>query len=563
MKAAFEYRGRSDVVATGDGVTARLAANLARAPVSFDGEVCDPIRFREAVSALHDVVVGDLRFKRRDKTAYRAWKQAEAERLREIGKAAEQAVCERVAANPMLERDYKEAVREYWKVRLRYSDLLRRNDPALWRKLVPCDPVVTVGRDVVFLECFSADESAYGCLTVDRDGFRSQGDVVLGTTNVDYSQDLYEHFQTLRTYRRTRFLVDAQGVTSATDGAGAHREEKIDLPPTWLRGFLQVQAAMTMPMRRVRVPREALHAVLAWLRRHRERTGPRAIRFELVPGRETVLVLEPWGERIVCRGAVYEGPPGEPVRIWGRRRLTALARLLPLADGFDAHLLGTGFPSFWTARLGGMRFTLGLSGWTVNDWTRGSALDALAAPADAAPRAIAGAASFLREVDSAPFAEIDARIGMGPGAAAAALNRLAATGQVIFDLGAAVYRRRQVMPFALGEEQLGPPPEEQTAALLLVRNRRVKLARRDAAPGGATLLAGRVESYDCEVLLDADGRMRRATCGCSHHHRRGLRSGPCRHLLALRAHASTSAGAASDDPSLDAWYSRLRTWAGT
>ncbi|MEZ4309869.1 MAG: hypothetical protein R3F14_17665 [Polyangiaceae bacterium] len=33
----------------------------------------------------------------------------------------------------------------------------------------------------------------------------------LGTTNVDYSLALYEHFQTLRTYRPTRLLVDPSG----------------------------------------------------------------------------------------------------------------------------------------------------------------------------------------------------------------------------------------------------------------------------------------------------------------------------------------------------------------
>jgi len=44
-------------------------------------------------------------------------------------------------------------------------------------------------------------------------------------------------------------------------------------------------------------------------------------------------------------------------------------------------LLGTGLPSFWMAHMGEMTLTLGLSGWTTNDWTRGSALDLLAPPA--------------------------------------------------------------------------------------------------------------------------------------------------------------------------------------
>ena len=65
--------------------------------------------------------------------------------------------------------------------------------------------------DVLFFECFSKDEASYGCLTVDRAAFERERDVALGTTNVDYSWTLYEHFQRMRSYRETRFLVDPAG----------------------------------------------------------------------------------------------------------------------------------------------------------------------------------------------------------------------------------------------------------------------------------------------------------------------------------------------------------------
>src|SRR5262249_37474254 len=147
----------------------------------------------------------------------------------------------------------------YWSARLGYSDYLSKNDPALWRLLVPCDPIVTVAPDVVFFECFSKDESSYGCLTVGRGGFPEARSVALRTTNVDYSQALYEEFQRLRIYRQTRFAIDPAGFEVATEGSPAYREEKIDLPPSWLRGFMQLQAAMSLPARRVRVSREGLY----------------------------------------------------------------------------------------------------------------------------------------------------------------------------------------------------------------------------------------------------------------------------------------------------------------
>src|SRR5205085_1727292 len=98
------------------------------------------------------------------------------------------------------------------------------------------------------------------------------------------------------------------GFEVRTEGAADYREEKIDLPPNWLRGFMQLQSAMSLPMRRVPVSREGLYNVLAWLKRHRARRSPRAVRFELEPGRPVTLVLEPWEKRIVLHGTPYSGP---------------------------------------------------------------------------------------------------------------------------------------------------------------------------------------------------------------------------------------------------------------
>ena len=47
------------------------------------------------------------------------------------------------------------------------------------------------------------------------------------------------------------------------EGSDDYREEKIDLPPSWLRGFGQLQAAMTLPSRRVELPVETVYSILA------------------------------------------------------------------------------------------------------------------------------------------------------------------------------------------------------------------------------------------------------------------------------------------------------------
>ena len=84
--------------------------------------------------------------------------------------------------------------------------------------------------------------------------------------------------------------------------------------------------------------------------------------------------------------------------------------------------------------------------------------------------------------------------------------------------------------------------------------RTVVVESRQAIPGGSTLFTGQVERSPVELLVDADGLMKRGKCQCSHHFKGGLRMGPCRHLLALRDTALSSDPATQ---SLDAWYERL------
>jgi len=562
MNVAFSYLGRSGL----SGGNLNLSPNLARDPVAFDAALRNPLRFREAISALHDVVISDLRFKKRDKSAYEAWKKAEAERVRTLrSETAKQAKADILSRRedpllPDFERQFHGACKTYWNARQAYASYLREHDMQLWRMLMPCDPVITVAEDTVFFECFSADESSYGCLNVHRaDGFGVSEQLQLGTTNVDYSWDLYHHFQALRSYRETRFRLDPAGFDVATHGSADYREEKIDLPTGWLRGFMQLQAAMALPMRRVTLTREAVYSMLTWLKRHKARASPRALRFEQTPGRPLTLVLEPWEQRIPVHGGEAGAAWPEPIRIWGRQRLLALARLLPLIESIDVYLLGTGFPSFWVAKMGEMRLTLGLSGWTANDWTRGSSLDLLAPPVPASEAQIAQVAAHLQRYRSATFEEIDDAGPRSPAATATALNHLAHTGQMICDLAAGVYRWRQIMPRALGEAELGPEDEEVTASREILRRGRAALESRVASPTGGVIFTGKVETKPVELLIDADGRINRGRCLCGHFQKAGLRMGPCRHLLALRwvAFNQTPEPAAASD-----WFSRLRAQAG-
>jgi hypothetical protein len=338
------------------------------------------VAFREAISALHDVVVSDLRFQPRDKTAYKAWAAQRleqdvlealarrgklAEKIQQIGAELRELEARRQTRNQTFER----AKREYF-------GHLYQKDRDAWFVL---DPVITVHPDELFFECFSEDESTYGRLAVGYDVFRSIEQMSCGTTNIDYSAALYDEFQKIRSYKPTRLAVDPGGFDVKTAGEADYRQVKIDLPDSWVRGFLQVSAAMTMPAVSFTLHPMDVHAFCQVLRRRKEKLGPRSMRYVLRPGQPVRVIFEPWGIEITCARSIFEGREAREIRVWGRRRLLVLERLIAAARGFQVTLLGQGMPSFYVADLGSLSFTLGLSGWVANDWSASGNFDLLGA----------------------------------------------------------------------------------------------------------------------------------------------------------------------------------------
>ncbi|MFN9718093.1 MAG: metal-binding protein [Planctomycetota bacterium] len=542
MQVTMNYPGRSELRQRSSGERILvLAPNLNRESVVFDASMTDSVGFREAISALHDVVVSDLRFQGIEKSAHNAWKLELRRReaaIRDTSKQqSEDMVREGLITGPSAElrRQHAAALKTYWSARSKMEARLRREDPILWRRMMPLDPVITVADDVVFFECFSADESSYGCLSIDRESqFCATGEVQLGTTNVDYSWQLYHSFLNLRSYRQTRLSIRADGFQVHPATCEQQHEETIELPGGWLRGFMQLQAAMTLPMTRVRLSVAAVYSLLTWLRRNRETSSPRAIRFELVDGRSPRLVLEPWETVVESSEAPFCGSVKAPIRIWGRRRLLSLARLLPLASAIDVYLTGTGLPSFWVVHMGAMRLTLGLSGWTASDWTRGSPIEMLLPQSDTGLNMIASAAAQLKSQRILSVARLASDLRISQSDVRAAMIQLAFRGQAFFDLHLQQLRWRQILPMELSDREIGPPHPEVAASQQFLASGKTRIEQQHAAPGGGLILVGKVENQPCEVLIDSDAIVRNGKCRCSWHFRTGIRNGPCRHLLALK-----------------------------
>ena len=539
MEFEYTYSGSSSVQSAPDRTSMSFSPDLRREPTFFRGELARELEFREAISALNAVVVSDLRWKPKDKTAYKEWAARQemvdmAAVMAQRGDVASRLTALRSELNELYQRRSSRMGR-YWKAQQRYFNYLYKRDYDAWYVL---DPVITVHPDEIFFECFSQDESSYGRLGCSYEVFKEIGEFACGTTNVDYSRELYDEFQKIRTYKTTKLEVDPSGFEVQTGSDDSHKEVKIDLPDTWVRGFLQVNSAMSLPAVSFQLHPMDLANCCFVLRRHREIKGPRAMRSHLKPGEPVKVLFEPWGIEVPCPRSVYTGSEAHEIRVWGRRRLHILERLLPVARSVTVHLLGQGMPSFYVADLGHMSFTLGLSGWTANDWSAAGNFDLLAPRADVDSHTRQRVFDALKDGWFDTVDGLSGRLSLDRATVLGALGAWTQAGRAIFDLNKGVYRARELSrePLPMSALRWSNPREESAGRFLEQRAVRITNSRQD--PDGNLHLTGTVrdnsKTWTPSLTIDSDQRITSAECGCSWHVRNRLYKGPCEHILALR-----------------------------
>jgi tetratricopeptide (TPR) repeat protein len=523
-----------------------FAPDTLRPPTYFRGRVTRQVEFREAISALHDVVTADLRFIAKDRSGYLAWRAQQS--YVDTGQlvADQQRIADEMAQlqSELTSLEARAARRRqaFHAARQRYFQYLYQRDKELWYKL---DPVITVHPDQVFFECFSRDESSYGRLAASYEVFEELGERANGTTNIDYSERLYGEFQKIRSYKSTSLEIDPSGFDVKTSLEDVYREVKIDLPDSWVRGLLQVSAAATLPAHVIELHPMDVHNICLVLRRNKELFGPRSLRFQLVPGAPVSIVVEPWGANIACpRSRYLDSRPGAAasaateIRVWGRRRLFILERLLPRARRVRVFLLGTGLPSFWVVDLGDLSFTLGLSGWTHNNWSEAGNFDLMAAREDVDADTQQRVFDELGATWLATPEALAQRTGLATPIVASALAGWVQAGRAIFDLDRGVYRKRELTRDPLPLEQLRFGSDREAAAAAMLQRAKIAIDRADAVDGGLAL-GGRIRDRDRlfapELTFDNERRIVAADCSCDFFVRNRLHRGPCEHMLALRA----------------------------
>jgi len=559
MELTQSYARPSGAVERNGSLSFELSTEAARASVQLSAVVRDPLAYARAMLTLHRVVSSDHRFHEKDHSDYQEWVQARyiemldeiaGEQLRALPGQQEELAQVRGKIAP-LRRKQSQLMREMdggdlWKARVRYWKYLYGANRALWMLL---DPVVSVHPDGVIFEVFSLDESSYGRVTVPIDKLDTFGETVFGTTNVDFSQRLADELKRVRSYRPAMLEVGAHGVSIGTS-AGAQFEKKIDLPASWVRGFLQVQSAAGMPGESVSLSASTVAEMLAALKEKREKASPRSIRFRLSPGQTPVIVLDPWDIEIREPSIVWNGSEEQEIRIWGRRRLLILDELLPFAEKVEVKLLGTGMPSYWSVEQSkgeeaGHRFELGLSGWTLNDWSASARFDLLSSLKEVSSGDVELAASQLEASLRLSPEELASRSDLSREAAGAALQQLCKEGRAMFESHGGFYRWRQLLSFPA---PTGDEDGRMASARHWIRDNAVKckevthdkslsefLAR--FVEKGARMFEGKVKTpggaFAPTVGLDADGRASFAQCDCGFFRTNKLRMGPCSHILAL------------------------------
>ena len=516
---SLRYAGESRYVTDGDDSRLALFGNLQRDPVHLDGVLKKPIHVREALSALYAVVGSDYRYVPKDRTAYHAF-----QRMR------------RESAN-----------QGSWRAQHAYFDWLSRNDPLAFLIL---DPVISVHPDKVFFEVFSKDEGTYANLSISMDAFELTSDPVCGTTNIDFSEQLFQSISRFRSYRQTRLTIGQQGVAVDTDGTDQVLEKKIKIPDSWLRGFLQVQSAALLPTDSFSIAPIDLYNALRHLRMNGDQKGKRrGLRIELVPGEKPRIVLEPWETVLETSQSVYEGREAKVIRVWGRRRLSLLRRMLPMTETIDVHLTGSGLPSFWVLRSKQMTFTMGITGFTASNWSKALDFDLLL------PRSLGGSKDTQKPLEkivkhlSKNWREDETGLTKATKLEGEELVQNVQLGcqqgQLMFDVPEQVYRLRPLTEVPLDLERLQFRSRfERSAYDLLHRKNAVSIVSENRIHGSGLELTGKADvaedrrEYRPQLLVSDDGFVGRAECTCNQFRTQGLKAGPCTHLIALRlAHA--------------------------
>jgi hypothetical protein len=351
----------------------------------------------------------------------------------------------------------------------------------------------------------------------------------------------------MRSFRDTYFAVGKEAVTFQTETAAALPdteviEKRIQVPQTWIRGFLQVQSASQLPSESFFLKPIDVYNALRYLRLHADVKGKkRGLRIELVPNQQPRLVLEPNDYVIEGSAETYQGKQAKVIRLWGRRRLDLLKRFLPYAETVEVQVLGNGMPSFWILGGSGMSLTLAITGFTASNWSQALNFDLLLPRRAENVAELTAVVDALKKVYVADLAELLKATKLSEKTCRAALQQASQQGLVVYDIAHGVYRYRPLTqePLEMAHFQFRQPAEKQ-AYDLVVRQKAISTLQLNVIPLEGTEISAEItvkedkREYLAKLKITDEGQISKASCSCHQIMTYGLSHGACSHLIALR-----------------------------
>ena len=516
-----------------------VGTDLNRDPVYLSGKVIPSMAFAEAMLTLGEVVKIQ-KPQPKDHSKYQEWVAGEYQRI------LEEKQPERLneLADLTKRRDkLREKQRSLYAKMSSVEDIIQplqhkyftwlfEHDRSAW---VILDPVVSVQKDGTFFEAFSGDESIYARVFLPHKAVEGKETPKLGTTNIDFSLLLERELSRVRSYRPLHLQVGLNSVDFKTEAAVV-AEEKIPLPETWVRGLVEVQSVLALAPTVFEMSTDALAEIISRLLSEKEKHGPRALVFRLTPEEPIRVEIQPWGEVFADDWCTYSGEVTSEIKVWGRRRLAVLKDLLVQADRVKVHLLGSGMPSFWTVEKDGIELTIGLSGWTSNDWASKAKFSSFIPTEGVDLELVPLALERLTKSGQLSTADLAADLKVTNAQASVLLQKLCLQGKAMFDPSRGIYRWRDLFPTFDSYEDNQVASLESRKGIELYRGN-LMTVQSDDIKDGIRYLVGEVDHQDKVyrplLELDEDNRPKYAQCTCSHYNYSKLRQGPCRHMIAL------------------------------
>ena len=532
-----------------------LFTQLNRQPVSFHGVVKSPLVFRDSLLALFDVVSSDYRYVPKDRSAYSVFMQMR-----------------RANSNKSLfaaQRDY--------------FTWLFNNDPLAFCIL---DPIIQVHEQGVSFEVFSRDEGCYAQLTLSTELFETSAKPEFGTTSIDYSSALFEGIEQIRDHQQTLLDIGQEAVSlqllaasneennnNSTDTALKNTstpvvkkqiiEKRINVPKSWIRALLQVQSAGQLPQDTIHLDPIALYNVLFELRMHADIKGKRrGLLIELRPQQLPVIMLEPFNITVTSQVSQtqtpYQGQQAKLIRLWGRRRLSLLKRLLPHTDSVSVSILGQGMPSYWTLIGRGFHFTFAMTGFSQANWSQSLNFDlllpkrpkhnALKADNNASTDENSDLQRLTEQLMKSPSTVKELVSQDNSGATAnhySQIQQLLLSGTqqgfIRYDIASRRYYYRPLTQTPLDMAQFAyHNPAEQQAFDLISRTESIQKLVVETVPNKGVSIAADIHvtedrrHYHSQLQLNEEGLVSRAECSCPQYLQHRLTQGICPHLIALR-----------------------------